>query len=49
MKARTTRTERRVAAMCHGTHPICVSSDSLLPECACWCAECKEARVASCG
>lgn len=47
MKARTTRTERRIAAMCRGTHPLCISSDSGLPECACWCAECKEARVAS--
>lgn len=39
---RTTRNERRIAATCRGTHPICVASDSGLPECACWCAECKE-------
>lgn len=24
-----------------GTHPTCVASDSGLPECVCWCAECK--------
>lgn len=24
------------------THAICVSSDSNLPECKCWCAECKD-------
>jgi hypothetical protein len=23
-------------------HPICTSSDSKLPECLCWCAECKD-------
>lgn len=23
------------------THSVCVSSDSGLPECKCWCAECK--------
>lgn len=23
-------------------HGVCVSSDSKLPECKCWCAECKE-------
>jgi hypothetical protein len=23
-------------------HPTCVSSDSGLPECRCWCAECRE-------
>ena len=42
---RITRNERRIAAMCKGTHPICVASDSGLPECACWCAECQDARV----
>jgi hypothetical protein len=25
-------------------HPICISSDSKLPECLCWCAECKEQK-----
>lgn len=24
------------------THAICLSSDSKLPECKCWCAECKD-------
>lgn len=43
---RTTPKERRIAAVCNGTHPICVSSDSGLPECACWCAECKDVRAA---
>jgi hypothetical protein len=23
-------------------HAVCISSDSNLPECKCWCAECKE-------
>jgi hypothetical protein len=27
-------------------HPICISSDSNLPECLCWCAECREQREA---
>ena len=26
------------------THTICIASDSNLPECKCWCAECKEWR-----
>ena len=25
-----------------GSHPVCIGSDSKLPECLCWCAECKE-------
>jgi len=25
-----------------GSHPVCTSSDSNLPECVCWCAECKD-------
>lgn len=24
------------------THAVCASSDSKLPECKCWCAECKD-------
>lgn len=30
----------------NNTHPICISSDSNLPECICWCAECREQREA---
>jgi hypothetical protein len=25
-----------------GSHQLCTSSDSKLPECVCWCAECKD-------
>lgn len=28
-------------------HGICISSDSKLPECKCWCAECKENKKAA--
>jgi hypothetical protein len=28
------------------THPACVSSDSNLAVCVCWCAECKEYMTA---
>lgn len=33
---------RRRTACLDGSHDICVSSDSGLPECRCWCAECRE-------
>ncbi len=37
---------RRRTACLDGSHDICVSSDSGLPECRCWCAECREINAA---
>lgn len=39
--------QRRAGLRClDGSHEICASSDSGLPECRCWCAECAELQAA---
>ena len=36
--------QRLVMAKTCTQHETCISSDSNLPTCKCWCAECKEAK-----